>query len=91
MYKIKASNKCEKDFDKCAKRNCNLDTLDKVLELLENSGKLPRNFKPHLLSGSFKGYWECHLKPDWLLIWRQNDETKVIELVRTGTHTDIFK
>jgi len=65
--------------------------MGKVIELLEISGKLPQNFKPHLLSGNFSGYWECHIKPDWLLIWRQNDKSRVIELVRTGTHADLFK
>ncbi|HEY5510370.1 MAG TPA: type II toxin-antitoxin system YafQ family toxin [Prolixibacteraceae bacterium] len=61
MYKIKTTNKFEKDFTKA-----------------------------HLLSGNYNGYWECHIKPDWLLIWRQDDKTKVIELVRTGTHSDLF-
>ena len=91
MYKIKTSNKFEKDFVKCIKRNYNIKPLEKVLEILETSGKLPQSYMPHLLSGLYNGYWECHLKPDWLLIWRQNDSTKVIELVRTGTHSDIFK
>lgn len=91
MYKIKTTNKFEKDFVKCAKRNYNLDALGEVLKYLENSGKLPRIYKPHLLSGNYSGYWECHIKPDWLLIWRQNDKTKIIELVRIGTHSDLFK
>jgi len=73
------------------KRNLNPDDLGEVLELLENKGKLPRRFKSHTLSGKYKGFWECHIKPDWLLIWRQNDLTKVIELTRTGTHSDLFK
>lgn len=91
MYKIQTTNKFEKDFARCAKRNYNLDALDEVLAYLENPGKLPRIHKAHLLSGNYKGYWECHVKPDWLLIWRQNDKTKIIELVRTGTHSDLFK
>jgi len=91
VYKLKTSKKFEKDFVKCIKRNYNIEPLEKVLGILEISGKLPQTYKPHQLSGIYKGYWECHLKPDWLLIWRQNDTTKVIELVRTGTHSDIFK
>lgn len=91
MYKIQTTNKFEKDFVRCAKRNYNLDALDEVLEYLENAGKLPRIYKAHLLSGNYRGYWECHVKPDWLLIWRQNDKTKIIELVRTGTHSELFK
>ena len=90
VYKIKTTNKFEKDFAKCAKRKLDLDALGEVLEILERAGKLPRNYKPHILSGNYNGYWECHIKPDWLLIWRQNDQLKVIELVRTGTHSDLF-
>jgi len=90
VYKIRVSNKFEKDFAKCVKRNYDLELLGKVLEILENSGSLPRNYKSHILSGNYKGYWECHIKPDWLLIWKQDDMTKVIDLVRTGTHSDLF-
>lgn len=91
MYEIKTTNKFEKDFVRCAKRNLDLDVLAKVVEILERNGKLSHNYKPHLLSGNYNGYWECHLKPDWLLIWRQNDQLKVIELVRIGTPSDLFK
>jgi len=90
VYKIKTTNKFEKDFAKCAKRNLDLDMLGEVVEILERLGKMPRHYKPHMLSGNYKGYWECHIQPDWLLIWRQHDQIKVIELVRTGTHSDLF-
>ncbi|WP_083852664.1 type II toxin-antitoxin system YafQ family toxin [Pedobacter arcticus] len=46
--------------------------------------------KPHKLSGKFIGYWECHVKPDLLLIWEQTETLKLIELIRTGTHSDLF-
>lgn len=91
MYKIKTTKKFEKDFTKCALRNLDINSLGEVLEMLEHTGKLPRIYKPHFLSGNFKGYSVCHIKSDWLLFWRQNNKTKVIELVRTGTHSDLFK
>ncbi|WP_372948806.1 type II toxin-antitoxin system YafQ family toxin [Mariniphaga sp.] len=91
MYKLKTTNRFEKDFVKCVRRNYNLNALNEALELLENSGKLPKQFKTHPLSGKYKGFWECHIRPDWLLIWRQNDKTKIIELTRTGTHSDLFR
>jgi mRNA interferase YafQ len=91
VYKIKTTNKFEKDFAKCLKRNLDINDLGEVLGILEASGKLPRKYKTHILSGSFSGYLECHIKPDWLLILRQNDKTKVIELARTGTHSDLFR
>ncbi|MCF8232964.1 MAG: type II toxin-antitoxin system YafQ family toxin [Bacteroidales bacterium] len=90
MYKIKTSNKFEKDFAKCVKRDFELKALEKVLEILESYGTLPATYKPHKLSGSYQNYWECHIKHDWLLIWRQNNKTKTIELIRTGTHSDLF-
>jgi mRNA interferase YafQ len=91
VYLIKTSNKFEKDFVRCVKRNYQIDSLGKVVELLEINGKLPQNYRPHLLSGNYTGFWECHIKSNWLLIWRQNDKTRVIELVRTGTHSDLFR
>jgi mRNA interferase YafQ len=91
VYNIKTTNRFEKDFIKCSQRKLNIEALTLVIELLEKSGKLPTQFKPHLLSGNYKGFWECHIKPDWLLIWHQNEQEKTIELVRTGTHSDLFK
>ena len=90
MYKIRTSKKFEKDFVRCTKRNYDLQLLGNVLKLLELSGKLPVKFKTHPLSGNLKGYHECHIKPDWLLIWKQDDTNKIIVLVRTGTHADLF-
>jgi len=91
VYKIKTTNRFEKDFIKCSKRKLDIETLGLVIEILESLGKLPIKYKPHLLSGNYKGYWECHIKPDWLLIWHTNENSKTIELVRTGTHSDLFK
>ncbi|MBN2262817.1 MAG: type II toxin-antitoxin system YafQ family toxin [Prolixibacteraceae bacterium] len=90
MYSIRTTKRFERDFVLCAKRKYNLDLLGGAIELLEKKGSLPLKFRPHRLSGNYKHYWECHIKPDWLLIWKQNDETKTIELARTGTHSDLF-
>jgi mRNA interferase YafQ len=73
------------------KRGLNLDLLQKAISHLENSGSLPPSYKPHVLSGNYKSHWECHVKADWLLIWLQNDREKIITLVATGTHSDLFK
>ena len=91
MYMIKTSRTFEKDFIRCIKRNYNAAPFEAVITLLEKTGKLPVKYRPHKLSGKYKDFWECHVKPDWLIIWRQNDEAKIIELVRTGTHSDLFK
>jgi mRNA interferase YafQ len=91
MYTIKTSRTFEKDLIRCIKRNYNLKHFEDVLSLLESSGRLPLKYKPHKLSGQYNGFWECNIKPDWLIIWRQNDKTMVIEFSRTGSHSDLFK
>ncbi|HMX61141.1 MAG TPA: type II toxin-antitoxin system YafQ family toxin [Chitinophagales bacterium] len=52
---------------------------------------MPANFKPYFLKGNFKELWECHIQPDWLSVWEQNETIKLITLYRTGTHSDLFK
>ncbi|TRX36920.1 type II toxin-antitoxin system YafQ family toxin [Flavobacterium sp. ZT3R18] len=91
MYEFKTTTKFKKDFKLCEKRNYDFNLFDKVYDLLEAFGELPEIYNPHLLKGNYKEHWECHIKPDWLLIWLQDDESKIIKLVRTGTHSDLFK
>lgn len=90
MFKIRATNRFEKDTVKCIKRDYDLSRLETVVSLLEKNGKLPVQYHPHILSGNYSDCWECHIKPDWLLIWRINESSNEIELVRTGTHSDLF-
>lgn len=90
MYKIVASRKFQKDFKKALKRGLQESLLKDVALLLEKSGNLPPKFKSHKLSGKYNGLWECHIQPDWLLIWDQDEEVRFITLLRTGTHSDLF-
>ncbi len=90
MYSLIYSNKFKKDIKLCQKRNYDFTKLKKVIETLEEKGKLPFKYKPHILNGDYSKHWECHIKPDWLLIWSQDDEINEIYLVRTGTHSDLF-
>lgn len=90
MYQIIASNKFKKDFKLCLKRGLKENLFSEVILLLEKQGKLPSKFKQHKLVGNYKGFWECHIQPDWLLIWEQDEEIKLISLHRTGTHADLF-
>ena len=64
--------------------------LEEVVSILEEKGKLPEKYKPHVLKGNFKGLYECHIQPDWLLIWQLEQEIKLISLIRTGSHSDLF-
>jgi len=90
MYSFVYSTKFKKDIKLCQKRNYDFQELKVVLEALEKNGKLPAKYKPHTLSGNYKNHWECHIKPDWLLIWLQNDDLKELVLIRTGAHSDLF-
>lgn len=91
MFRIITTNTFEKDVVRCAKRGLSLDLLQKAVEQLEKDGTLPPNYKPHVLSGNLNGHWECHIKPDWLLIWIKNDNQKTIKLIGTGSHSYLFK
>lgn len=90
MYKIEYSNKFKKEIKLAQKRGLKMQLFKDVIKLLEKNGKLPSKYKPHLLKGIIQGYWECHIQPDWLLIWKQDDTIKLITLSRTGTHSDLF-
>ena len=61
-----------------------------AMDLLEANGSLPPKYRPHKLSGNMHGIWECHIQPDWLLIWEQRDEELIMLMTRTGTHADVF-
>jgi mRNA interferase YafQ len=54
------------------------------------SGRFKKSYKPHILSGKYAGIWECHIEPDWLLLWKQNDTELTLLLLDTGTHSDVF-
>lgn len=90
MYEIVFEGKFKKDYKLAKKRGLDISLLEEVLLLLREKGKLPSKYKPHVLKGNFKGYWECHIQPDWLLIWKQDEDIKLVSLVRTGTHSDLF-
>ncbi|MDO9567648.1 MAG: type II toxin-antitoxin system YafQ family toxin [Candidatus Desulfaltia sp.] len=77
-----------KDINRVKRRNQNLESLQKVIEILQSGDTLPQEYKPHSLKGKYSGYVECHIEPDWLLIWKA--DSKTVYLTRTGTHSDLF-
>ncbi len=91
MFRIIYTNKFEKNVVKCVKRGLNIDLLEKLVEDLENRGIVPQKHKPHILSGKLSGFWECHIKADWLLVWLKDDVRKTITLIDTGSHSELFK
>ncbi len=90
MYSIDYSGKFKKDLKTCQKRNLPLREIYTVIQLLSETGTLPPQYRPHKLSGNWQNAWECHIKPDWLLVWEQYDTELRLLMLRTGTHSDIF-
>ena len=90
MYEISKTGQFKKDFKLIMKRGYDIEKLESVLEILLTGQKLPAQYFEHSLSGSYKSTIDCHIEPDWLLLFRRNDKDKVITLVRTGTHSDLF-
>ncbi|MCI5560511.1 MAG: type II toxin-antitoxin system YafQ family toxin [Phocaeicola sp.] len=90
MYEIIYTTRFRRSFKKCIKRGLNPADFEQAVRLLQASGKLPAEYRPHKLSGKYNGYWECHLQPDWLLIWLQDDHQLILQLIDTGTHADLF-
>jgi mRNA interferase YafQ len=89
MLDVNYSTKFKKDFKLCIKRNWNMELLQQTIDTLRIPEPLPINNKVHNLTGEYSGYSECHIEPDWLLIYRYSDD--VLNLHRTGTHSDLFK
>lgn len=90
MYAIEFTRQYLKDLKLARKRKVDEQKLNQVVKTLILGKKLPQEYKDHKLSGEFKGLSECHISPDWLLIYSKNKSVKLITLVRTGTHSDLF-
>jgi len=90
IYKVDYTKKYKKDYKRILKRNLNINLLKTVIKLLSNGEQLDKRYCKHVLTGRYEGLYECHIKPDWLLIYMIDEENKVITLVRTGSHSDLF-
>jgi len=90
MYEVIYTGQFRRSLKLCARRGLNIQDFTAVLDILQEKGELPEQYHPHKLQGKYKGCWECHINPDWLLIWKQNDRQLQLILVDTGTHSDLF-
>jgi mRNA interferase YafQ len=90
MFKLNYTKKFKKDLVLLKKRGYNFDILKDAIILLEKDGELGFNYYSHKLHGHYNGFFEAHLKSDWLIIWKKDDKIMEIHLVRTGTHSDLF-
>ena len=89
-YEIVTSNRFKKDLKRRQKRGLNMRLVYDAMHLLAETGTLSDEYRPHPLKGNHKGQWECHIQPNWLMTWEQNDKRLTLLFLETGTHADIF-
>ena len=89
-YIVKPTTQFKKDFKLAMKRSMKIELLEEVIAMLAMGETLPDKHKDHALTGNWVGHRECHILPEWLLIYRIEDEVLVLTLARTGTHSDLF-
>ena len=93
MLKIEYTGQFKRDYKLALKRGCRKEKLERVIFLLSSEERLPEAYKDHALADSrdYKGMRECHIEPDWLLVYKIINDRLILRLIRTGTHSDLFK
>jgi len=89
-YEIKPTNKFQKDLKRIQKRGYDLNLISEIIKKLANGEILPEKNKDHALTGNYSGRRECHITPDWLLIYEYDEEVLYLYLTRTGSYSDLF-
>ena len=89
-YEIQRTSQFKRDYKLAKKRGCDMQLLKEVVTILADGEQLPPKYFNHHLSGQYAGYQECHIEPDWLLIYRITESQLILTLFRTGTHSDLF-
>ena len=87
---MKVTGEFKKDLKRCMKRGLPLSELWDVVRMLLNGENLDAKYHAHILKGKRNGQWECHIRPDWLLIWEQYETELVLVMLNTGSHSDLF-
>ncbi len=90
-YTVKLTSHFKRDYKLALRRHLNVQLLDEAIEILAMGQTLPERYKDHDLSGNWAGHRECHIQPDWLLIYRIEDDILVLTLTRTGSHSDLLE
>ncbi|MBQ6336192.1 MAG: type II toxin-antitoxin system YafQ family toxin [Ruminococcus sp.] len=90
MLEIVLTTRFKKDYKLIKKRGYDISLLNETVDLIASSKQLPEKYKDHALSGDYQGCRECHITPDWLLIYEIYKEELILYLTRTGTHSDLF-
>ncbi len=87
---IRWSSRFRKDYKKMRRRGMDMSKIDDIIGMLSRGEELPLKCRDHALSGNWENHRECHILPDWLLIYQKCDGLLILELTRTGTHADLF-
>ena len=90
MLKLFATKKFKKDYKRCKKQGKNFDTLKNVIKDLQDEKQLEEKYRDHALSGNYQGSRECHIEPDFLLIYRIDNKKLILTTVRIGSHAELF-
>lgn len=90
MYEVRFTTAYKKSYKLMKKRGLNLSLLDEVVDTLRQGKSLAKKYRDHALSGNYKGFRECHIKPDWLLVYLIENDILTLTLVDTGSHADLF-
>ena len=90
MLKVRYSARFKKDFKLVQKRGCDTGLFEEIVSLICNEKPLPPKNNDHALSGNYSGFRECHIIPDWLLIYKVEKDILTLSLTRTGTHSELF-
>ena len=90
MYEIRPTTRFQKDLKRIKKRGFDMALLTEILKKLTAGEDLPARNRDHMLSGDYAGCHECHITPDWLLIYEINGDELILYLTRTGSHSDLF-
>lgn len=89
-YEIQRTSQFKKDYKLAVKRGCDINKLQKVVMILASGETLSEEYRDHPFRGNYSGYRECHIEPDWLLVYKITENVLVLTLYRTGTHNDLF-
>lgn len=89
-YEVQTTKRFERNLKRCKKRGLNMQLLLEAVRLLRTTGSLPPQYRLHHLRGDMEGLSECHIQPDWLMAWKQDDKELTLLFTHTGTHADLF-
>ena len=90
MLKFKTTKQFDRDMKRIKKRNKDISKLNEAVQLLLSEREMPSRYEDHALSGDWSGYRDCHIQPDWILIYRIDRKELILTATRTGSHSDIF-